>query len=176
MILRYLDGPHRPGEVAPRTHPVPEHIEVVPLGLREPVNAEAVHSWGAAILSNLHPRLQDEALGNVKRLHRLPWLLHQLLPRRVDLKMTWPARSLRSRPITGPSSLLRTAPSLCLASVLSPLRCSTLGVLPLAASDKFYHWYSTGFVLATFYVTITPPFMDTRRRLRPTPTLWSVGR
>src|SRR5665213_4314949 len=121
MILRYLDGPHRPGEVAPRTHPVPEHIEVVPLGLREPVNAEAVHSWGAAILSNLHPRLKDEALGNVKRLHRLPWLLHQLLPRRVDLKMTWPARSLRSSPITGPSSLLRTGPPLCLASGLFPL-------------------------------------------------------
>src|ERR1019366_8573986 len=114
MVLRYLDCPHRPGKVAPRTHPVPELVEVVPLGLCEPVDAEAVHSWCAAVLSNLHPRLEDEALRNVKRLHRLSWLLHQFLPRRVDLKMTWPARPLCSGPITGPSSLLRTAPSLCL--------------------------------------------------------------
>ena len=34
--------------------------------------------------------------------------------------MTWPAQPLRSSPITGPSSLLRAGPPLCLASVLSP--------------------------------------------------------
>ena len=43
----------------------------------------------------------------------------------------WPARPLRSSPITGPSSLLRAVPPLCLASVLCPSRCSPLGVLPL---------------------------------------------
>ena len=31
--------------------------------------------------------------------------------------------------------------------------------------QNLHHWHSTGFVLATFYVTITPPFMDTRRPL-----------
>jgi hypothetical protein len=45
--------------------------------------------------------------------------------------VTWPARPLRSDPITGPSSLLRTGPPLCPASVLCPLWCVPLGVLPL---------------------------------------------
>src|SRR5665213_3163939 len=34
-----------------------------------------------------------------------------------------------------------------------------------SGGPNLHHWHSTGFVLATFYVTITPPFMDTRRRL-----------
>ncbi len=46
--------------------------------------------------------------------------------------MTWPARPLRSSPITGPSSLLRAGPSLCSASVLCRLRCPPLAVLPFA--------------------------------------------
>jgi len=45
--------------------------------------------------------------------------------------MTWPARPLRSSPITGPSPLLRAGPPLCLASVLSPTWPWPLGVLPL---------------------------------------------
>ena len=45
--------------------------------------------------------------------------------------MTWPARPLRSSPITGPSSLLRAGPPLCLASVLSPRRRWPPGLLPL---------------------------------------------
>jgi hypothetical protein len=48
----------------------------------------------------------------------------------VVLRSTWPARPLRSNPITGPSTLVRAVPSLCLA-VLCPSRCSPLGVLPL---------------------------------------------
>jgi hypothetical protein len=45
--------------------------------------------------------------------------------------VTWPARPLRSSPITGPSSLLRAGPPLCLASVLSPMQPWPHGVLPL---------------------------------------------
>ena len=45
--------------------------------------------------------------------------------------MIWPARPLRSSPITGPSSLLRAGPPLCLASVLSPTWPWRGGVLPL---------------------------------------------
>src|SRR5664280_1950850 len=45
--------------------------------------------------------------------------------------MIWPARPLRSGPVTGPSSLLRAGPPLCLASVLSPMRPWPPGVLPL---------------------------------------------
>src|ERR1039458_989663 len=53
-------------------------------------------------------------------------------PSGVDLRSIWPARPLCSSPITGPSSLIRAVPPLCLA-VLCPLRCPPLGVLPLAA-------------------------------------------
>jgi len=43
----------------------------------------------------------------------------------------WPTRPLRSSPVTGPSSLLRAGPPLCLASVLSPTWPWPPGVLPL---------------------------------------------
>ena len=45
--------------------------------------------------------------------------------------MTWPAQPLGSSPITGPSSLLRAGPPLCLASVLSPTWPWPPGLLPL---------------------------------------------
>jgi len=57
--------------------------------------------------------------------------------------MTWPARPLRSSPITGPSSLLRASPPLCLASVLSPMQPWPPGVLPLddqGANDTHFDW------------------------------------
>src|SRR6202162_5130696 len=46
-------------------------------------------------------------------------------------------QSLRSSPITAPSSLLRTAPPLCPASVLWSLPVSPLGRLPLHRDDRF---------------------------------------
>src|SRR5216683_1541666 len=46
-------------------------------------------------------------------------------------------RSLRSSPITEPSSLLQTAPPLCPASVLWSLRILPLGRLPLHRDDRF---------------------------------------
>ena len=48
-------------------------------------------------------------------------------PPRVDCWVTWPARPLGSSPITGPSSLLRAGPPLCLASVLCPCGRRHLG-------------------------------------------------
>ena len=127
MVLRYLDRPHRPGEVAPRTHPVPELVEVVPLVCSEPVDADGVHARRSAVAWTFCHASKTRRFRNVKRLHRLFRSLHQLLPRRVDLKLTWPARPLCSSPITGPSSLLRAVPPLCLA-VLCPSRCPPLGV------------------------------------------------
>ena len=55
-------------------------------------------------------------------------------PEGLTSRRPWTARPLRSDPITGPSSLLRAGPPLCPASVLSHSRCSSLVVLPLAAS------------------------------------------
>jgi len=54
-------------------------------------------------------------------------------PFRVDIRSIWPARPLRSSPITGPSPLLRAVPPLCPAPVLCRSRCPPLAVLPLAA-------------------------------------------
>ena len=52
----------------------------------------------------------------------------------MTTKRTRTTRPLRSRPVTGPSSLLRGGPSPCRASVLSPSQFQLLGVLPSAAS------------------------------------------
>src|SRR5665213_1989483 len=57
--------------------------------------------------------------------------------------MTWPAQPLRSSPITGPSSLLRAGPPLCLASVLSPTWPWPHRVLPLddqGTDSAHFNW------------------------------------
>ena len=51
----------------------------------------------------------------------------------MTTKRTRTTRPLRSRPVTGPSPLLRGGPSPCRASVLSPSQFQLLGVLPSAA-------------------------------------------
>src|SRR5664280_1883367 len=143
VVLRYLHRPHRPREVAPRTHPVPQLVEVVPLVVCKAFDADGVHARRTAVRLDLHPRLENEALVDVKRLHSQRWSVHQLLPRRVDRWMIWPARPLRSSPITGPSSLLRAGPPLCLASVLSPMQPWPPGVLPLGdqgANITHFDW------------------------------------
>ena len=142
MILRYLHRPHRARQVTAGAHPVPQLVEVVPLRLPEPADADGVHAWRSAVGLDLHPRLMNEALIDLKRLHLRLRSNHQLLPVRGDLRSIWPARPLRSSPITEPSPLLRAGPPLCLASVLCPLRFRPLGVLPLATgtgTPRRYH-------------------------------------
>ena len=132
MILRYLHRPHRARQIAAGAHPVPQPVEVVPLRFSEPVDADGVHARRSAVGLDPHPRLMNEALIDLERLHLRLRSNHRLLPVRGDLRSIWPARLLRSSSITGPSPLLRAGPPLCLASVLCPLRFRPLGVLPLA--------------------------------------------
>ena len=128
-----VSPPPAPGPaVAAGTHPVPQLVEVVPLRLPETADADGVHARRSAVGLDLHPRLMNKALIDLKRLHLRLRSNHQLLPSRGDLRSIWPARPLRSSPITEPSPLLRAGPPLCLASVLCPLRFRPLGVLPLA--------------------------------------------
>src|SRR4051794_13069896 len=136
MIFRYLHRPHRSREIASRAHPIPQLVEVIPLRRREPLDADRVHTRRPTVGPNLLPRPIDEAFVDLKRLHlRLrshPRLLpHGIDSHRVDLKLAvdCPAPSLQ--PITRPSSLLRTGPPLCPASVLCHSRPSPLVVLPL---------------------------------------------
>src|SRR5205823_6211652 len=62
MILRYLHAPHRPREVTPRGHPVPQLVEIVPQLLGEQADADRVHARRPVIGPDLLPRLHDEAL------------------------------------------------------------------------------------------------------------------
>src|ERR1035437_5639495 len=94
VILRYLHRPHRPGEVAPRTHPVPQLVKVVPLVGCEPADADGVHARRSAVRLDLSPRLVDETLSNLKRLRLRFRSLRRLLPQwgcpPVDLACTAP--------------------------------------------------------------------------------------
>ena len=97
MILRYLNRSHRPREIAPRRHPIPQLVEVVHLVGREIVDAHSVHARRSTVRSDLLPRLENETLPNFKRLQLLLRSICRLLPRGVDLQTTLncPAPSLR---------------------------------------------------------------------------------
>src|SRR5215472_14020023 len=88
MIFRYLHAPHRPREVTPRGHPVPQLVEVVPPLLLEQADADRVHARRTLIGPDLLPRLIDEALADLKRLHLGLGSLPRLLPWRVGPGMT----------------------------------------------------------------------------------------
>ena len=103
MILRYLNGSHRPREITPRRHPIPQPVEVVPLVGCEIVDAHSVHARRSTVRSDLLPRLKHETLRNLKRLQLLPRSICRLLPRTVDLQtaVNCPAPSPRT-PLQGP--------------------------------------------------------------------------
>ena len=125
MILRYLNGSHRPREVAPRGHPIPQLVEVVHLVGREIVDAHSVHARRSTVRSDLLPRLKHETLPNLKRLQLLlPRSICRLLPRRVDLQTTvnCPAPSLRPHYRALTATTGRSAP------------VPRIGTLPLAVS------------------------------------------
>jgi len=122
MIFRYLHAPHRTGEIAPRAHPVPQLVQIVPQLLSEQADADRVHTRRPVIGPDLLPRLHDEALTDLKRLHLRLGPGPRLLPLRV-----------------GPGlALVRTAPWLrphyrtFLATMSRPAPVPRLGTLPLA--------------------------------------------
>src|SRR5437773_1360654 len=88
MILRYLHAPHRSREVAPRAHPVPQLVQVAPQLLFEQADADGVHARRPVIGPDLLPRLHDEALIDLKRLHLGPGPVPGLLPLRVGPGLT----------------------------------------------------------------------------------------
>src|SRR5271170_5096835 len=73
MVLRYLDRPHRSGEITPRTHPVPQLVEVGPLVFCEAFDAHGVHARRTLVRLDLHPRLVNEAFSDLKRLLSQLW-------------------------------------------------------------------------------------------------------
>src|SRR5580704_17768086 len=121
MIFRYLHAPHRPREIAPRAHPVPQLVQIVLQLLLKQADADRVHARRPVVGPDLLPRLHDEALIDLKRLHLRPGSLPRLLPLRVGLRMT----------------LVCTAPSLrphyrtFTATTGRPAPVPRLGTLPL---------------------------------------------
>ena len=124
MVFRYLHRAHRPREIAPRAHAVPQLVEVVPLLRCEPLDAHGVHARRTTVRLDLLPRLQNEALSNFKRLQLPLRPVRRFLPRRVDLKMTLdcPAPSLQPHYRAFTATTGRSAP------------VPRIGTLPLTVS------------------------------------------
>src|SRR5215218_8119508 len=122
MVFRYLHRPHRSREIASRTHPIPQLIEVIRLRHREPLDADRVHTRRPTVGPNLLPRPIDEAFVDLKRLHLRLRSHPRLLPRgidshRVDLVLTvdCPVPSLQphSRPALSGRQVLLFHTSAC---------------------------------------------------------------
>src|SRR5689334_6469727 len=123
-VFGYLHAPHRPREVTARGHPVPQLVEVVlPLLLEQP-DADRVHARRTLIGPDLLPRLINEALTDLKRLHFRPGPGLRLLPCRVGRQL----------------ALVCAAPSLqphyraFLTTTSRPVPVPRIGTLPLAVS------------------------------------------
>src|ERR1700748_1201115 len=122
MIFRYLHAPHRTREIAPRAHPVPQLEQIIPQLFLEHADADRVHARRPVIGPDLLPRLYDEALVDLKRLHLRPGSHPGLLPLRVGPGLT----------------LVCTAPSLqshyrtFLTTTSRPVPVPRLSTLPLA--------------------------------------------
>jgi hypothetical protein len=124
MVFRYLHAPHRPREVTPGTHPVPQLVEVIPSLLLELPDADRVHARRTPAGPDLLPRLIDEALADLKRLHLRPGPDPRLLPWRAGpgLALVCTAPSLQPHYRAFTTTTSRPAP------VPRP------GTLPLAVS------------------------------------------
>ena len=124
MIFRYLHAPHRTREIAPRAHPVPQPIQIVPQLLLEQADTDGVHARRPVIGPDLLPRPVNEALADLKRLHLRLGPGPGLLPWRAGpgLTLVCTAPWLRPHYRTFPATTSRPAPG------------PRIGTLPLAVS------------------------------------------
>ena len=135
LACRISTRSHRRRKVAARRHPIPELVEVVLQILLELRNRLLVHAGRSLV--RLDPLDTPPRPPVWKYETALPSSI-RLLPLLVDLIGSgWTMPPLRSSPITGPSSLLRAAPPLCPASVLSPSWVFHLELLPSHRGDRF---------------------------------------
>src|SRR5690606_24626385 len=118
-LLRNWNGFHRRRKVAARSHPIPKPIQVVAKLAFEHVDRFLIHSGASAVGFDALECLPDKSLGNVERLCHAPRLLPLVRLTQTRDSMTRPLRSIT---VTVTSSLLRAAPPLDRASVLSASR------------------------------------------------------
>src|SRR5262249_46284348 len=113
-ILLYLDKPHGRRDVRSRRHPIPDLVKVALQILLERRQRHAIHARSTSV--RLYPLVgfPDELLRNVVRL----CFRHRLLPLLVGRSPPLESRVPLLCPHYQASSLIRTRPSLGLASVL----------------------------------------------------------
>src|ERR1700736_4013781 len=124
VILRYLHRSHRPREIRPRRHPVPQLVEIVSLFHLELGDAHSVHARRPVVGPDLLPRLEHETFGDLKRLHLGLGSHHRFLPRRVDHQLT---------PVC-PAPWLQPHYRAFIATTSRPAPVSRIGTLPLTVS------------------------------------------
>ena len=155
VFLRYRHRAYWWRKVRSRRHAIPNLVEVVLQVLLEPLDRFSIDASRSLIRFDPFVRLPHDLLGNTERLR----VTHRLLPlARLTGASSWMTRPLRSLGLSPSSSLLRVAPSLCLASI----RWS-LGFLPwtsLFTSRRQVPTFRT-----TAWVRVTPPLcrMSPRR-------------
>ena len=117
-LFRNGDGAHRRWKVASRAHPVPDLVEIAPQVGLELLDRLPIHAGRPSIGFDRFVRFVHPALIDMERfVCRIASTSSCFQLFRSCNHLT---RSLRSSPITGPSSLLRIGPPQCSASVLSP--------------------------------------------------------
>src|SRR3954471_24684465 len=135
MVFRYLHRPHRSREIASRTHPIPQLVEVIRLRHREPFDADRVHTRRPTVGPDLLPRPIDEAFVDLKRLHLRLRSHPRLLPRGIaaatapGTATTTAATTTRSKP----AGTTGAAPNATSAPTPSTRSCSTRSAPPCCA-------------------------------------------
>src|SRR5215471_10262625 len=147
VFLRYPDRANWRRKVRTRRHAIPNLIEIVLQVFLEHLNRFSINSSRSLIRFDPLIRLPHDPLGNTERLG----LTHRFLPlARLTGASNRMTRSLRSLGLFPSSSLLRIAPSLCLASI----RWSS-GVLPWASLFTSRRQVPTFRTKA--WIRVTPP-------------------
>ena len=102
MRLGDLHRPYRRRKVRPRTHPIPNEVQVVPQISLELLHGLPIHARGTLVRRNPLVRFPDHQLGNVERLVLRLWHVHLRFlpgqpPRLIESTFLM-SRPLRSTP------------------------------------------------------------------------------
>ena len=170
-LLRYLNRPDRRRNIAPRGHPIPDLVEV-PLKVRlERLDRLLVNTRSPRLALTLAMPPRPAAWKSQTACH--PASTRSPAPPtspRLTNQQARMTRPLRSSPITGPSSLLRSVRP-CAPHRYSPLADQPLGVLP-STDDRRprpLHWppVGAGRQVPTFHTRAQTKLAPPPRRTPP---------
>ncbi len=165
--LGYLDEPHRRRVIRTRRHPVPDLVQVSLKVLLERRQGNAINATRPAVRPYLSVGVPDQLLRNFEWL----CLRQRLLPSLVDRRLRLESRVPSLHPHYQASSLIRTRPPLCSASVLGSLRVCRLEVsLGIGAPGSHVPHKSLSLVSRRLYAGRRPAGQQAPSELRPRPT------